>query len=98
MIDHRLDPGNYAAIGTFQPEIEIWNLDLIDALYPRCSLGKTGKEEKQLKKPKKSPHRHVDAVLGLSWNKGCKSVSISFSFSFFFSFSFYDFLLTIDVC
>ena len=28
-------------MGTFQPEIEIWNLDVLDALYPHAVLGKT---------------------------------------------------------
>lgn len=75
--------GNYIAVGTFDPEIEIWALDTIDALYPNSILGRpdatsahvpvpagTGK-----KKRKKTKHRtanaahHVDAVLSLSWNR-----------------------------
>ncbi|KAI9003109.1 WD40-repeat-containing domain protein [Gaertneriomyces semiglobifer] len=32
-------PGNYVAIGTFDPEVEIWDLDMIDAVYPECILG-----------------------------------------------------------
>ena len=30
---------NFAAIGTFYPEIEIWDLDVIDVMEPVCSLG-----------------------------------------------------------
>jgi len=75
--------GNYIAVGTLDPEIEIWSLDVVEAMYPSSILGRpdqtiahvptplgTGK-----KKKKKAKHRtvekgyHVDAVLGLSWNK-----------------------------
>ena len=31
--------GNYVAIGTFKPGIEIWNLDVLSALEPTCILG-----------------------------------------------------------
>ncbi|KAJ3008031.1 hypothetical protein HKX48_008807 [Thoreauomyces humboldtii] len=34
--------GNYVAIGTFDPQVEIWDLDLVDAVYPECILGGTG--------------------------------------------------------
>lgn len=43
---------NFCAVGTFLPEIEIWNLDFIDPMYPHIILDK----------------EHKDAVLGLSWN------------------------------
>lgn len=33
------DAGSFAAIGTFDPEIEIWNLDVVDGLYPDAILG-----------------------------------------------------------
>jgi periodic tryptophan protein 1 len=33
--------GNYCAIGTFQPGIEIWNLDVLNPLEPTCTLGGT---------------------------------------------------------
>lgn len=32
-------PGNFAAIGTFEPEIEIWNLDVVDSAFPDMILG-----------------------------------------------------------
>jgi hypothetical protein len=31
--------GNYCAVGTFDPAVEIWNLDVINALEPTCILG-----------------------------------------------------------
>jgi periodic tryptophan protein 1 len=31
--------GNFCAVGTFEPGIEIWNLDVINALEPSCILG-----------------------------------------------------------
>jgi periodic tryptophan protein 1 len=31
--------GNFVAISTFMPEIEIWNLDVLDAVEPAGSLG-----------------------------------------------------------
>ena len=30
--------GNFVAIGTFDPEIELWDVDLIDAVYPTAIL------------------------------------------------------------
>ncbi|KAK9458232.1 WD40-repeat-containing domain protein [Dipodascopsis uninucleata] len=33
------DRGNFAAIGTFEPNIEIWNLDVVDGMYPDAILG-----------------------------------------------------------
>ena len=31
--------GNFCAVGTFSPGIEIWNLDVLNALEPSCTLG-----------------------------------------------------------
>jgi len=31
--------GNFCAVGTFSPGIEIWNLDVLNALEPSCILG-----------------------------------------------------------
>ncbi|KAJ3165825.1 hypothetical protein HK101_012064 [Irineochytrium annulatum] len=67
--------GSYVAVGTFDPEIEIWDLDVVDAMYPEAILGGsakpgqalgTGKKKKRAKKP--SLDHHVDAVMALSWN------------------------------
>ena len=37
--------GSYVAVGTFQPEIEIWNLDVMDVMEPSAILG--GVEENE---------------------------------------------------
>ncbi|KNZ57659.1 hypothetical protein VP01_2105g2 [Puccinia sorghi] len=35
--------GNFIAVGTMDPEIEIWNLDLVEGLYPDAILGNSTK-------------------------------------------------------
>lgn len=75
--------GNYIAVGTLDPEIEIWSLDVMESMYPDMILGRPDKTAAHVpvpagtgkKKRKKTKHRpssdayHVDAVLGLSWNR-----------------------------
>ncbi|KAF8843716.1 WD40 repeat-like protein [Paxillus ammoniavirescens] len=75
--------GNYIAVGTLDPEIEIWSLDVVESMYPDMVLGRPDKTAAHVpvpagtgkKKRKKTKHRpmsethHVDAVLGISWNK-----------------------------
>ena len=76
--------GNYAAVGTFRPEIEIWNLDVHDAVDPIGILGgegmaglrplttnsvrKGGKGKKKKSKPALVPGSHTAGVLSLSWH------------------------------
>jgi periodic tryptophan protein 1 len=38
-VSDRATTGNYCAVGTFSPGIEIWNLDILNALEPSCVLG-----------------------------------------------------------
>jgi periodic tryptophan protein 1 len=69
---------NFAVIGTFLPEIEIWNLDSINDLEPELVLGDNDKQDmndlyKKSKKKKtvinpKDTKYHTDAVLGISLN------------------------------
>jgi len=53
--------GNYAVIGTMDPDIEIWNLDLVDCLFPNAILGfgsepsSSVSRSKKKNKKKKSP-------------------------------------------
>ncbi|KAM7197612.1 WD40-repeat-containing domain protein [Naviculisporaceae sp. PSN 640] len=68
--------GNFVAVGTFDPDIEIWDLDTVDCMYPNAILGQGGnpEEEKAKKKKKKKSKKandeyHVDAVLALAANR-----------------------------
>ena len=67
--------GNYIAVGTFSPSIEIWNLDIIDAVAPEITLGgatqsaanvNLGAMTNKNKKKYFKENSHVDAVLSLS--------------------------------
>jgi periodic tryptophan protein 1 len=85
--------GNYIAVGTLDPEIEIWSLDVVEAMYPDAVLGRPDKTAAHVptplgsgkKKRKKMKHRpisdahHVDAVLSLSWNKTHRNLLASAS-------------------
>lgn len=74
--------GNMAAVGTFDPEIEIWNLDIFDAVYPQAILGgqsKSGDSKVMKKKKKVRTHTeyHTDAVLSLNANKLHRNLLLS---------------------
>ncbi|RLV93289.1 Periodic tryptophan protein 1 [Spathaspora sp. JA1] len=88
--DQEQNIGNFAAIGTFDPQIEIWNLDYIDKAFPDLILGEPemnsftslSSKKKGKKKTKKSGHvttHHTDAVLSLSHNRIHRSVLASTS-------------------
>ncbi|KAL2666199.1 hypothetical protein GLYMA_02G307200v4 [Glycine max] len=71
--------GNFIAVGSMEPSIEIWDLDVIDEVQPCVVLG--GFEEKK-KKGKKKPIKykddsHTDSVLGLAWNKEYRNILAS---------------------
>lgn len=85
--------GNFAAVSTFEPEIEIWNLDVVDSAYPDMILGQkpedsnallTDSDRKLKKKQKKKAVKkkinsqyHIDAVLSLSHNKIHRNLLVS---------------------
>lgn len=62
--------GNLIAIGTFEPEIEIWDLDIIDTVYPQVILGATSDQKPKMHRSRQSqkiqPDRHVAAITSLS--------------------------------
>lgn len=75
--------GNYAIVSTFLPEIEVWDLDLADAIEPLLTLG--GEVESKSTKPKKFKSKnkkfkegsHTDSVLSVSLNRFHKNILAS---------------------
>ncbi|KAI1947727.1 rRNA-processing protein [Ophidiomyces ophidiicola] len=69
--------GNFVAVGTMEPDIEIWDLDVVDCMYPNAILGQGGEEESTDKKSKKKKKKskkandsyHIDSVLALAANR-----------------------------
>uniref|UniRef100_A0A1L8DNE1 Putative wd40 repeat in seven bladed beta propellers n=1 Tax=Nyssomyia neivai TaxID=330878 RepID=A0A1L8DNE1_9DIPT len=57
------EPGNLCAIGTMDPVITVWDLDIRDSLEPIYKLGSKGSKKKKVPKC-----GHKDAVLDLAWN------------------------------
>lgn len=75
------DKGNFLAVGSMDPAIEIWDLDLIEEVQPSVVLGGVSKKKKKGNKKsvvyRKDSHR--DSVLGLAWNKVARNVLASAS-------------------
>jgi periodic tryptophan protein 1 len=77
---------NFVAIGTMDPDIEVWDLDTVDCLYPNAILGQGGNLQEQDKKKKKrkkskkaNDEYHVDAVLSLAANRKHRNLLASAS-------------------
>ncbi|CCF60762.1 hypothetical protein KAFR_0L01520 [Kazachstania africana CBS 2517] len=78
---------NFVAVGTFDPQIEIWNLDCVEKAFPDMILGEpvNNSMASLTKKKKKTKHNqhitshHTDAVLSLSHNKHFRAVLASTS-------------------
>ncbi|GAV47098.1 hypothetical protein ZYGR_0E01130 [Zygosaccharomyces rouxii] len=82
------DPANFAAIGSFDPQIEIWNLDCVEKAFPDMILGEPEQgsgaslKNKKNKKKQKNQHittHHTDAILSLAHNKHFRAVLASTS-------------------
>ncbi|KAM7475266.1 hypothetical protein LguiB_022509 [Lonicera macranthoides] len=76
------EKGNFIAVGSMEPAIEIWDLDIMDEVQPSLVLG--GIAEKKKKKGKKKSIKykkdsHTDSVLGLAWNKEYRNILASAS-------------------
>ena len=89
-IDQQADQtakGNCLAVGTFEPDIEIWDLDSVDRMYPNAVLGFSGENAKDAVDTKKKKRRkrskkanedyHVDAVLALAANRNHRTLLAS---------------------
>ncbi|XP_056636224.1 periodic tryptophan protein 1 homolog [Diorhabda carinulata] len=59
----KMPKGNYCAVGSMTPIIEVWDLDIMNVIEPAFTLGRVGN------KKNKNPIGHTDAVLALAWNK-----------------------------
>lgn len=83
---------NFAAVGTFEPTIELWNMDCVDSAFPDVILGeqeyhawnskKNGSGKKKKKKGssgKVYSKCHTDAVVSLSHNRVYRNVLCSTS-------------------
>jgi len=77
------DPGesdssssNLVAIGNMTPDIELWDLDVVNTLEPAfCLKGKwKHKRKKKALKKVETSRGHSDAVLALSWNKNRQQI------------------------
>ncbi|MCJ1478481.1 hypothetical protein MMC13_007161 [Lambiella insularis] len=81
---------NFIAVGTFDPDIEIWDLDTVDCMYPNAILGQGGedsraelhegqKEKKRKRSKKANDDYHVDAVLSVAANRNHRTLLASAS-------------------
>jgi periodic tryptophan protein 1 len=81
--------GNYIAVGTMDPSIEIFDMDVLEGVYPEAILGPaagadlvpkakgTGKKKKRVLQT--SPDHHVASVTSLSWTPFHRNLLLSSS-------------------
>ncbi|GMY22615.1 periodic tryptophan protein 1 homolog isoform X1 [Fagus crenata] len=72
------DKGNFIAVGSMEPSIEIWDLDIIDEVQPCVVLGGIA-ERKEKKKKSSTKDSHKGPVLGLAWDKEYRNILASAS-------------------
>ncbi|KAJ5924374.1 RRNA processing protein Pwp1 [Penicillium verhagenii] len=74
--------GNFVAVGTMEPDIEIWDLDVVDSMYPDAILGQGGRDgerKKSKKKAKANDEYHIDSILALAANRQHRNLLASAS-------------------
>ncbi|KAI7741320.1 hypothetical protein M8C21_024842, partial [Ambrosia artemisiifolia] len=79
------EKGNFIAVGSMEPAIEIWDLDTMDEVQPSLALGGIAEIEKEKKKKGKKVKKsikykedsHTGPVLALAWNKGFRNILAS---------------------
>ncbi|KAJ2161950.1 rRNA-processing protein [Coemansia sp. RSA 552] len=71
--------GNYVAVATFEPRIEIWDLDAAEATFPDLVLGASDKRALRKARGKPNDEFHTDAVMGLAWNRHVRNLLASSS-------------------
>ena len=64
-------PGNLVAVGTMSPQVEVWDLDIVDCVEPAFTLGDTKR------KTKKKSRGHRSEVMALAWNKSQRNMLAS---------------------
>lgn len=64
--------GNYCAVGSMSPIIDVWDMDIMNCIEPAFKLGKTASAKKR-----RSAVGHKDAVLALAWNRTFEHVIAS---------------------
>lgn len=82
--------GNYIAVGTMDPSIEIFDMDVLEGVYPEAILGPaagseaavpkakgTGKKKKRVLQT--NPDHHVASVTSLSWTPFHRNLLLSSS-------------------
>ncbi|KAK3047355.1 rRNA-processing protein [Extremus antarcticus] len=79
--NHAGETGNFVAVGTMDPDVEIWDLDVVDGMYPAAVLGQSSqavaeppsepitKKKKKKKSKKPNDSYHVDSILALAANR-----------------------------
>ncbi|KAJ9122496.1 hypothetical protein QFC22_001924 [Naganishia vaughanmartiniae] len=82
--------GNYIAVGTMDPSIEIFDMDVLEGVYPEAILGPAAGAESAVPKAKgtgkkkkrqlqTNPDHHVAAVTSLSWTPHHRNLLLSSS-------------------
>ena len=69
--------GARVAVGTMEPRIDVWDLDVMEPAAPVASLGGDAPTAAGRKAPRPTPGAHGDAVLSVSWRRHSPTVLAS---------------------